>query len=120
MNKILVITVLLIGCMSEEIIPVQTFENITELELANDVNILISRISILVLMNSDITKEPFDDLQLLTLNDFILKSKILPNSISAEKIASHILQKIEEGTPHSEISKTIILDYQQGAFQKNH
>lgn len=117
MEKILVITALLIGCIKEDISPIETIDNIVQIELSNDINLLTSRISLVILMNSNINKEPFSDLHLKPFTDFLISNKTRPNGISAEKVATHILKKVEEGIPHNKIAQTVIFHFRKGDFE---
>ena len=120
MNKILLITALILGCSKEEFLPQKIEYNQITVSTTVEIDQLTSHISLLILMNTNVSKEPFDDIYLIAFSNYLSNNVIATGNaaiISPTMVSNYILAEIEQGVLYNNISANIVNQFIDGNFE---
>lgn len=119
MKKILLLILLAFGCNVEGLRPQKIEHNKETFNQLSEIDQLMSNISILTLMNINISEEPFDDIYLIAFTNYLAYNVMDINktlSISPIKVSNYIISKMKQRVPFDDLSLHLIEEYKAGNF----
>jgi hydroxymethylglutaryl-CoA reductase len=117
MKKIILFMILAFGCTQEIIQPTMVEKKKDMNSQLTEIEQLMSNISLLTLMSTEISQEPFDDMYLSGFSNYLEYNVIdrdKKSLISQKKVSNYIISKIEQGTPYDKISINLIDEFIKG------